>query len=84
MGREEADDSIHRFLSQGPCLLDWVPNVNIGTDMPSRSTLIGKTYTNVTFDSSSGLVVAASCLQSRFGLYDEEGNSAWEPDGECG
>ena len=58
-----------------------MPGVNIGTSMPSKSVATGKHYTNVTFDASTGLIVAASSLPSRFGLYDEEGNSAWERDG---
>lgn len=60
-----------------------MPGVNIGTNMPSKSVAAGKHYTNITFDASTGLVVAASSLQCRFGLYDEDGNSAWERDGAC-
>ena len=37
----------------------------------------------MTFHSATGLIVAVSSMLSRFGLYDEEGVAAWEPDGAC-
>ncbi|KLO09211.1 cleavage factor protein [Schizopora paradoxa] len=68
------------YTDEGPCLLEWMPGINIGTSMPSKSVTTGKHYTNVTFNAPTGLIVAASSLPGRFGLYDEEGNSAWERD----
>lgn len=49
--------------------------------MPSRSVPRSRMYSNVTFDPSTGLIVAASCLESRFANFDEEGVKTWEPDG---
>ena len=66
---------------QGPCLLEWMPNINIGTSMPSCYVSRPRTYTNVIFDANSGLMVVAASIQNRFGLFDEDGNRMWEPDG---
>ncbi|KAH8116054.1 cleavage factor protein [Phellopilus nigrolimitatus] len=76
-------DSKGDFLmhtDEGPCLLEWMPDMNLGTKMPSRSVPQPRTYTNVTFDATTGLVVAASSIHNLFTLFDEDGNKLWEPD----
>ena len=61
-----------------------MPDISVGTSMPSRYVPRSRTYSNVTFDSSTGLMVAAATLMSKFGLFDEDGNRMWEPDGMWG
>ncbi|KAL5476911.1 CFT1 [Sanghuangporus weigelae] len=76
-------DSKSDFLmhtDEGPCLLEWLPNVNVGTDMPSRTITIGRTYNKICFDPASGLMVASSLLPNQFTIFDEDGNKMWEPD----
>ncbi|THH10614.1 hypothetical protein EW145_g1206 [Phellinidium pouzarii] len=76
-------DSRGDFLmhtDEGPCLLEWMPNVNLGTNMPSRSVPQPRTYTNVAFDAATGLMVVASQLDNPFTIFDEDGNKMWEPD----
>ena len=50
--------------------------------LPSRFIPRGRSYSNVLFDPSTSLIVAASSLQAKFASYDEDGNCVWEPDGE--
>ena len=40
-----------------------------------------RTYNNVVFDASTGLMVATSTVMNDFNVYDEDGNPIWEPDG---
>jgi cleavage and polyadenylation specificity factor subunit 1 len=42
----------------------------------------GRAYSNVVFDPSTQLIVAASSLQAHFASYDEDGGRLWESDGE--
>jgi hypothetical protein len=49
--------------------------------LPSRSIPCSRAYSNVAFDPSTSLIVAASDLKARFTSFDEEGNKIWEPDG---
>ncbi|KAF8191243.1 CPSF A subunit region-domain-containing protein [Pholiota molesta] len=48
--------------------------------LPCRSIPRGRSYSNVLFDPSTSLIVAASSLQAKFTSYDEDGNRIWEPD----
>ncbi|KAI5121116.1 hypothetical protein M0805_002789 [Coniferiporia weirii] len=76
-------DSKGDFLmhtDEGPCLLEWIPNINIGTNMPSRSVPQPRTYTNVAFDAATGLMVVTSSLTNPFTIFDEDGNKSWDPD----
>jgi len=41
----------------------------------------GRSYSNVLFDPSLGLIIAGSSLQAKFTSYDEDGNRIWEPEG---
>lgn len=66
---------------QGPCLLEWMPEINIDTEVPSQTVPHSRTYTNMTFDQPTGLMVAASSLLGPFILFDEDGNKVWEPEG---
>ena len=58
-----------------------MPDVDLNLGMPSRHFLQGRSYTNIVFEPTCGLLVAASLLQSQFSSYDEEGNETWVPDG---
>lgn len=52
------------------------------SELPSRSIPVGRQYTAILFDPPTRHVVAVSSQKSPFRLFDEEGNSLWEPDGE--
>jgi cleavage and polyadenylation specificity factor subunit 1 len=62
--------------------MEWIPDTDIGTDLPSRSIPQPRPYSKVMFDASTGLIVAASILEAKFASYDEDNNIVWEPDGE--
>lgn len=49
--------------------------------MPSRFIPRGRAYSNITFDGSTGLMVAAASLKAKFVIFDEEGIPTWVPDG---
>ncbi|KAF8970332.1 CPSF A subunit region-domain-containing protein [Flammula alnicola] len=68
------------YTEEGPNLLEWVPNFQLDGPLPSRSITRGRSYSNVLFDPSTSLIVAASSLQAKFTSYDEDGNRIWEPD----
>ncbi|KDR76540.1 hypothetical protein GALMADRAFT_246929 [Galerina marginata CBS 339.88] len=68
------------YTEEGPSLLEWVPNFQLDGPLPSRSMPRGRSYSNVLFDPSTSLIVAASTLQAKFTSYDEDGNRVWEPD----
>lgn len=50
--------------------------------LPSKFVPRRRSYSNIIFEATSGLVVAASSAEARFGLFDEEGVKMWDPDGE--
>lgn len=58
-----------------------MPDVDLNLGMPSRHIPQGRSYTNVVFEATSNLLVAASLVQAQFSSYDEEGNEMWSPDG---
>ncbi|KIJ27345.1 hypothetical protein M422DRAFT_271489 [Sphaerobolus stellatus SS14] len=68
------------YTQQGPCLIEWIPDVCLDTAMPSRSVPRGRPYTNITHDSATGLMVAASSLKAKFVIFDDEGIPTWAPD----
>ncbi|KAF5309321.1 hypothetical protein D9611_014402 [Ephemerocybe angulata] len=68
------------YTEDGPRLLEWLPDFSYDYPLPSRSVPRGRSYSNVVFDPSTCLVVAASCNQAKFASYDEDGNRIWEPD----
>jgi len=65
---------------QGPTLFEWMPDVDLNLGMPSRHIPLGRSYTNVVFESTSSLLVAASLVEAQFSSYDEEGAEMWAPD----
>jgi hypothetical protein len=58
-----------------------MPEYRVEGPLPYRFIPCGRAYSNVVFDPSTQLIVAASSLQARFASYDEDGNRVWEPDG---
>ncbi|KAJ6481684.1 CPSF A subunit region-domain-containing protein [Mycena sanguinolenta] len=68
------------YSDEGPSLLEWVPDLTLDTALPSKSVPRGRSYSNVVFDPSTSLIVAASSLQAKFASFDEDGNRIWEPD----
>lgn len=63
-------------------MLEWMPNLQLATSLPSRSVPRARSYAHVIFEPSTSLIVAASSLKATFASFDEEGNKIWEPDGE--
>lgn len=58
-----------------------MPDVLLEEHLPSRSVPRSRPYSNVVFEPSTALIVAASTLQARFASFDEDCNRLWEPDG---
>lgn len=58
-----------------------MPDVQLGGHLPTRSVPRSRPYSNVIFEPSTSLLVAASTLQSEFAAFDEDGDRLWEPDG---
>ncbi|KAG8854213.1 mRNA cleavage and polyadenylation factor subunit [Tulasnella sp. 330] len=75
----EGDFLVHN--EDGPALVQWVGDVQLGLELPYRPILIGRQYTAVIFDPATKHVIAVSSQKARFALYDEEGKSAWSVDG---
>ncbi|KAF8156589.1 CPSF A subunit region-domain-containing protein [Crassisporium funariophilum] len=68
------------YTEEGPSLLEWLPNFQLDGPLPMRSIPRGRSYSNILFDPSTSLIVAASSLQAKFASYDEDGNRIWEAD----
>ncbi|KAG5641144.1 hypothetical protein DXG03_005895 [Asterophora parasitica] len=68
------------YSEEGPSLLEWIPEFRLDGPLPSRSILRGRSYSNVIFEPSTSLIVAASSLQARFASFDEDANRMWESD----
>ncbi|KAI0313592.1 CPSF A subunit region-domain-containing protein [Amylostereum chailletii] len=68
------------YTEEGPTLLEWIPNLQLDTELVSRFVPRSRSYSNVLFDPSSCLIVAASRLQADFSSFDEEDNEVWTPD----
>lgn len=58
-----------------------MPDVLLEEHLPSRSVPRSRPYSNVVFEPSTALIVAASVIQAKFASFDEDGNRLWEPDG---
>ncbi|KAG6820213.1 hypothetical protein H0H93_003867 [Arthromyces matolae] len=65
---------------QGPSLLEWIPDFHLTGPLPTRTITRDRSYSNLIFDPSTSLIVAASSLQARFASFDEDGNKLWEPE----
>lgn len=61
--------------------MEWMPDFILGGPLPMKPIPKGRPYSNVIFDPSTSLIVAASSLQAKFASFDEDGNCIWEPDG---
>ncbi|KAF5380083.1 hypothetical protein D9615_006209 [Tricholomella constricta] len=68
------------YSEEGPSLLEWIPDFRLDGPLPSRSIPRGRSYSNLIFEPSTSLIVAASSLQARFASFDEDGNRIWDPD----
>ncbi|KAJ6513930.1 CPSF A subunit region-domain-containing protein [Mycena vitilis] len=68
------------YSEEGPSILEWLPDFNLDTPLPTKYVPRGRSYSNVVFDLSTSLIVAASSLQAKFASFDEDGNRMWEPD----
>ena len=58
-----------------------MPDVLLEEHLPSRSVPRSRPYSNIVFEPSTALIVAASVIQAKFASFDEDGNRLWEPDG---
>ncbi|KAG6864394.1 hypothetical protein C0991_009920 [Blastosporella zonata] len=68
------------YSEEGPSLLEWMPGFHLEGPLPYRSIPRGRSYSNLIFDASTSLIVAASSLNARFASFDEDGNTVWEPE----
>ncbi|KAI0366045.1 hypothetical protein BV20DRAFT_1115505 [Pilatotrama ljubarskyi] len=68
------------YSEEGPSLVEWMPDIQLDGHLPARSVPRSRPYSNVVYDASTSLIVAASSFQNRFASYDEDGNIVWEPD----
>ncbi|GJJ10703.1 hypothetical protein Clacol_004930 [Clathrus columnatus] len=68
------------YTDEGPCLIEWIPNVCLDSPIPFRSVPRGRPYTSIKYDASTGLIVAAASIKSKFVLFDDDGNPIWMPD----
>ncbi|OBZ77259.1 Protein CFT1 [Grifola frondosa] len=68
------------YSDEGPSLMEWMPEIHLDDHLPARLVPRSRAYSNVVYDASTSLIVAASSLQSKFASYDEDGNLIWEPD----
>ncbi|KAJ3784599.1 CPSF A subunit region-domain-containing protein [Lentinula aff. detonsa] len=68
------------YSDEGPTLLEWIPDFELNFPLPMRSVPRGRAYSNVVFDPSTSLVVAAAVLEARFASFDEDYNRIWAPD----
>ncbi|KZT36486.1 hypothetical protein SISSUDRAFT_989137 [Sistotremastrum suecicum HHB10207 ss-3] len=68
------------YTDEGPVLLEWMPEFDIGTELPSRFVPQGKAYSHLSYDVQSSLVVAVASLKTRFQMFDEEAKAIWEPE----
>ncbi|GLB39375.1 putative CPSF A subunit region [Lyophyllum shimeji] len=68
------------YSEEGPSLVEWIPDFQLYAPLPYRSVPRGRAYSNLIYDPSTSLIVAASSLQARFASFDEDGNRIWESD----
>ncbi|KAG8903754.1 mRNA cleavage and polyadenylation factor subunit [Tulasnella sp. 403] len=68
------------YSDEGPALMQWVGDVQLGLDLPYRDIRVGRQYTAVIFDPATQHIVAVSTQKSSFVLFDDEGKRLWTPD----
>ncbi|KZT18929.1 hypothetical protein NEOLEDRAFT_1142724 [Neolentinus lepideus HHB14362 ss-1] len=68
------------YSDEGPSLLEWMPDIQVATDLPSRFVPRSQAYSHVVYESSTSLLVASNVRQAKFTTYDDDGNCLWEPD----
>ncbi|KDQ53751.1 hypothetical protein JAAARDRAFT_136615 [Jaapia argillacea MUCL 33604] len=68
------------YSDEGPCLLEWMPDLQLGSQLPTRFVPRSRPYSNLAYDFSTSLLVATSSLRATFAAFDEDGNLLWEPD----
>ncbi|KIM33311.1 hypothetical protein M408DRAFT_152666 [Serendipita vermifera MAFF 305830] len=76
-------DSTPTFLmntAEGASLVEWTQSLSFHGQFAFERIRKGRTYSNVAFDPSSSLVIAASHIDRDFVLYDDEGVCVWEQD----
>ena len=66
---------------KGPCLVEWLPGLSLQEELPSLFIPRGRPYTSVAFEPATGLIIAGSSMRCRFVLFDEDGNTVWQPEG---
>ncbi|KAG8954872.1 mRNA cleavage and polyadenylation factor subunit [Tulasnella sp. 424] len=66
---------------EGPALIQWIEDLQIGLDLPFRNILLGRQCTSVVFDRATLHFLAITNRTAKFTIYDEEGNRLWAPDG---
>ncbi|KAG9227086.1 hypothetical protein CCMSSC00406_0008286 [Pleurotus cornucopiae] len=76
----ESKGDFFLYTDEGPSLMEWMPDFILGGPLPMKPIPKGRPYSNVIFDPSTSLIVAASSLQAKFASFDEDGNCIWEPD----
>ncbi|KAF9031687.1 hypothetical protein BDZ89DRAFT_948625 [Hymenopellis radicata] len=65
------------YSEEGQSLLEWMPNFQFDGPLPSRFIPRGRHYSNILFEPSTTLIVAASTLEATFASFDEDGNRLW-------
>ncbi|KAH8089926.1 CPSF A subunit region-domain-containing protein [Cristinia sonorae] len=68
------------YTEEGPSLVEWIPDVQLEQHLPARIVSKPRAYSNIVFEPSTSLLVAASVAQNKFASYDDDGNSLWDPD----
>nr|VWP00056.1 Amidohydrolase family protein [Ganoderma boninense] len=76
----KADFLLYSEEVQGPSLVEWVPDISLDAYLPTRSIPRLRPYSQIVFDPSTSLIVAAASFMNRFASYDEDGNVVWVPD----
>ncbi|KAG8802947.1 mRNA cleavage and polyadenylation factor subunit, partial [Serendipita sp. 399] len=76
-------DSTPTFLmntEEGTSLVEWTPGLSFHGQFAFERIRKGRTYSNIAFDTTTGLIIAASSVNREFILFDDEGNNIWERD----
>ncbi|KAF8520929.1 CPSF A subunit region-domain-containing protein [Hysterangium stoloniferum] len=68
------------YTDEGPCLIEWIPEVSLDSAIPSFQVSRGRPYSNIAYDAPTGLIVAASSLKTSFVMFDDDGSPMWTPD----
>ncbi|KAG9052399.1 mRNA cleavage and polyadenylation factor subunit [Serendipita sp. 407] len=76
-------DNTPTFLmstEEGTSLVEWIGDLSFHGHFAFERIRKGRTYSNIASDSTTGLIVAVSCADQDFVLYDDEGTNVWERD----